>query len=165
MEESTKGIIVNIHLHGYLLWTDGIGFRTDDVTELSFQDVHPRVDQCISGTSNARSPRKAALHGLWYVSVMKLGTLQSATNYEACRDYVPSREWLISLFDSRKLTMEQFFTLSMAFGTGHSHRRRDAKEIEIDLYDRIVDDHIAKETAAISEDAPFVQPQTCPAII
>ena len=132
LEASTKASDTNVfHTHAYLLWTDGVSYRSEGLQRLVFQDVRPRVDKCSQG-SNERVPRRGALHGLWYVSVEKLGTEFSYATWVAWRDYVPSRQWLVSLNDAHKLTQQQCLSLSVAFGTGHAERRRDAVEITRD---------------------------------
>ena len=112
VELSTKGQQTTVHTHAYFFWTDGVGYRTDNLDDLGFQGVRPRVDQCVAGASVARSPRRSALHGMYYVSVVKLGTVASDTNFVPWRDYTPSRQWLVSLYDSQKLTDKQFLNLS-----------------------------------------------------
>ena len=54
------------HLHGYLYWTDNVGFQRRTIDELKFDDVAPRVDKCV--VRNGTTPRTAACHGLWYVT-------------------------------------------------------------------------------------------------
>ena len=77
------------HLHAYLLWNDGVGFRSRDITPFYFQGVRPRVDVC-TARSKTTAPHTAACHGLWYVATMKDGTIISATNYEAGVWYKPT---------------------------------------------------------------------------
>ena len=105
------------HTHGYLLWTDGIGYRSESLEDFRFQGVLPRVDKC-TATSNMRAPRQAALHGLWYVAVVKKGTRRAHSNFTPWVDYKPSKEWLISLWDSHKLDHQSYVKLSAHFRSG-----------------------------------------------
>ena len=76
LERSTHSSeAVVFHTHAYLLWLNGVGYRSEGLQRLQFSGVRPRVDQCTQG-ANERVPRRAALHvhGLWYVAVKKLGT-------------------------------------------------------------------------------------------
>lgn len=164
IEASLKSTVASVHGHEYFMWTDGIGYRTDDLDDLRFQGIRPRVDQCVAGTSNHRSPRRAALHGLWYVAIMKLGTIAADTNHVAWRDYTPSREWLLSLFDAQKLTPQQFLHLSAEFGSGHASRRRDAHEVLRDRCEEAVSKHVRREAAAIATELPRESTRTFPAI-
>ena len=106
--------VKRVHTHGYLLWTDGVGYRSDSLEDFRFQGVLPRVDKCTVG-ANSRTPRLAALHGLWYVSVFKLGTLKAVSNFKPWMDYTPRKEWLLSLYDSHKLDHHRFLELSVQF--------------------------------------------------
>ena len=73
------------HLHAYFYWTDGVGTYHRNLNRLCFQQVTPRVDKCIA--KKKVTPRAAACHGLWYVTLMKSGTLKVATNYEPGKHY------------------------------------------------------------------------------
>ena len=75
------------HTHGYFLWEDGDGVRLSNTDTLVFQSVPPRVDTC-----RVRNPahfQKASHHGLWYVHVVKLGTVNSDANYFPWLQYQP----------------------------------------------------------------------------
>ena len=113
------------HTHGYMLWTDGVGYRNESLEDFRFEGVLPRVDKCTVG-SHSRTPRQAALHGLWYVSVFKSGTLEAHTNFVPWADYTPRKEWLVSLYDSHKVDHRRFLELSVQFRSGHSARRRSS---------------------------------------
>eukprot|EP00973_Karenia_brevis_P081058 11242059-Karenia_brevis.AAC.1 len=78
------------------------------------------------------SPRMAACHGLWHVSVMKMGTQHAATNYEAWRDDQPAGVWLQGLWEAKKLSHEHFLQLSMQFRSGHAKRKADLDEVQRD---------------------------------
>ena len=113
------------HGHMYFLWTDDVGVHLENLDALKFLEVIPRVDRCVAPPGRFRL---AALHGLWYVAVMKTGTVYSDTNYLAWRKYRPFAAWLVGLWDDHKLTHEQFLTLSATFRSGHAKRKRDALE-------------------------------------
>ncbi len=124
-----------VHLHAFFYWTSKDGFRGNSREMLSFRGVPPRVDVC----SEHRGPthfRQAALHGLWYVSVGKLGTLHADTNYKAWRDYLPQSAWLRSLWNWKKLSHERYLELSVQFRSGHVSRKREAEEVMRDEAER-----------------------------
>ena len=95
---------------------------------------------------------------------MKLGTLASETNYIAWQEYVPSRFWLVSLYDAQKLEHSQYVALSAQFGSGHAERRRDALQILGDMGEEAVDKHVFAEAAALAASSPRRQTRTIPAI-
>ena len=142
------------HTHGYLLWTDGIGYRGTDLEEFRFDGVVPRIDKCAAG-ANARTPRLAALHGLWYVAVQKKGTLATLTNYRPWMDYKPSKEWLTGLYDSHKLGHEEYLALSATFRTGHESRKRDAMSAMADERQTAVRRHLEEEMQALQKEDPL----------
>ena len=94
----------------------------------------------------------------------KLGTLESDTNFVPWRDYTPSRQWLISLYDSQKLTDSQFLNLSLEFPIGHAERKRDALDVARDRYEKILLDHVATERAALDTASPATPVHLCPSI-
>ena len=143
------------HLHAYFLWRDGVGIQLRDLDEVRFENVRPRVDCCIQVT-NGQCPRFAALHGLWYVALKKAGTLEAATNYEAWRDYRPLTSWLTGLWDSGKLTHQQFLTLSARFRTGHAKRKRDALEVMVDEQERAVENLVQTELEELEAKNPLL---------
>ena len=134
---------VRFHGHGYLLWTDGVGFNRRNTDVLVFQGVRPRVDVCV-----AKSPvafHKSAIRGLWYASIFKKGTYQATTNYPPWRHYTPKAAWLEDLWGAHKLTHTQYGALSVQFGRGHSSRRRDALDALRDERDAKVRRHVESE--------------------
>ena len=60
------------HLHGYLLWTDGVGVHTENLDVFVFQNVRPRIDVCVTKCSPS-SPHSAAAHGLWRFAALFRG--------------------------------------------------------------------------------------------
>ena len=92
------------HTHAYLWWTDGKGIYRRNTDEFMFQAVRPRVDVCNCGAAKARSLQEAATHGLWYVAIVKEGTVSAEANFHMWRDYDPKPEWLRSLWGARKLS-------------------------------------------------------------
>lgn len=114
-----------VHLHCYLSWhgpgANGIDHATTD--EWTFQGVRPRVD---ANTEN-RGPwqwLKATQHGHFYVSVHKLGTVQSATNYPPWAGlWIPDAQWVVSLWRHHKLDHDGFIELSLKLRDGHDKRK------------------------------------------
>ena len=117
-----------LHFHAYLFWSDGVGIRLRQTTRFEFKGVTPRVDLCRAAARNALN-REGALHGLWYVSVYKKGTIVTETNLEAWRGYTPQVPWLQGLWKDHKLTHDQYIALSSRFRIGHAQRKRDADEV------------------------------------
>ena len=89
---SDQGASPRYHTHGYLLWSDGIGYRNQSLDIFKFDGVCARIDKCNAG-SNTRLPRRSALHGLWYVLFKKAGTISEASNWKPWKDFVPSGCW------------------------------------------------------------------------
>ena len=150
LEESLQaapGPTPRFHVHAYLMWTDGAGFCSRNTDDLLFQGVRPRVDAC-----TVTSPKKfkgAACRGLWYVSIMKKGTLHADTNYHPWQRYVPRGSWLEDLWAAQKLSDHQFLALSPSYGPGHAGRRRDALDVLRDAREEAVAKHVASEQAAL----------------
>ena len=145
------------HLHGYLLWNDGIGVHCQDLAVFIFDGVRPRIDVCISKAA-AGSQHSAACHGLWYVWVMKAGTRRRATNYEPGIWYKPQATWLQSLYQDKKLSYTQYIEMSAQdFPIGHSSRKRDADEALRDLKRVAVEGLVAKELALLKT-GRYVEP-------
>ena len=143
------------HTHGYLLWTDGIGYRSDTLNDLTFEGVRPRVDKCVQG-SNTKAPRRAALHGLWYVYVKKAGTLYSDSNWIPwTADYSPSSWWLVSLWEQHKLSHAQYLDLSVQFRTGHASRRKEVLQVIADENAAAVRDHVTAEEKVLNDRQPL----------
>ena len=70
----------------YAIWRPRPFDACPPLNEFYFLGVRPRVDICRApGTSqNIGAPRRAALHGYWYVAVRKEGTLEFDANWK-CR--------------------------------------------------------------------------------
>ena len=131
------------HLHCYLYWTDGVGLFRRNLDDLQFEDIKPRVDKCVA--QKKVTPRQAACHGLWYVTVKKLGTEESSTNYQPGISYKPSRAWLDSLYEEGKVTHVQYMDLSKQFPLGYAARKRDCQELLREEHQAAVEDLIQKE--------------------
>ena len=151
------------HTHAYMIWTDGVGYRAQTLEDFRFQGTLPRVDKCMVG-ANTRAPRQAALQGLFYVSVMKKGTMFTHSNYKPWVDYKPSKDWLTSLYDSHKLDHDDYLQLSMQFRSGHSTRRREVLDIVRDEEDSKVRKHVKREAAAARAQQPLQEPRASPLI-
>ena len=95
------------HLHAYLMWTDGVGLDVRSLDLFYFDGLRPRVDVCTAKIATT-SPHTAACHGLWYVSVIKAGTLQAETNYPPGQLYKPKARWLEGLFDDGKMELDKY---------------------------------------------------------
>ena len=117
-----------LHFHSYFFWTDGVGIRFRNTDRFVFKGVRPRVDVCRAGARDTLN-RPGALHGLWYVSVYKKGTIVAETNLEAWRGYTPKVTWLQGLWKDGKVTHDQYLVLSGRFRVGHAQRKRDAEEV------------------------------------
>ena len=139
------------HFHAYLFWEDGVGIQLLDLAPLAFVGVRPRVDACVQ-VANGRSLRTAALHGLWYVTIMKSGTVEADTNHQMWKDYQPCVRWLIGLWEAGKLSNDEYMKLSQRFRSGHAKRKLDVAEVARDELDRAVRDHVDQEVEAIKED-------------
>lgn len=138
-----------MHFHAYFFWTDGVGVNFRNTDHFVFLATRPRVDVCRSGSYDSLN-RRAAQHGLWYVSVMKAGTAASATNYAPWVKYTPATAWLDGLWRDHKLTHEQYLTLSAAFRTGHTKRKRDIDDVLRTEKETAVREHVARERALLA---------------
>ena len=108
------------HGHAYLMWTDGVGVHCRSLDPFKFEGVRPRVDVCTARVST-RAPNSAALHGLWYASISKKGTLHAETNYPAGGRYKPQACWLQNLYQDQKLTFDRYVEHSAGdFPVGHA---------------------------------------------
>ena len=145
------------HGHMYFYWSDEVGIHLENLDALSFLQVTPRVDRCVAPSSRFRS---AALHGLWYVAVMKAGTVDSTTNFPAWKKYRPLAVWLTGLWDDHKLTHDQFLSLSAAFRSGHAKRKRDVLEAMRDEREIAVQEHVRQEQVALSTSDPLLEFRT-----
>ena len=112
-----------VHFHAYFFWGDGVGVRKRNTDAFVFKDTRPRVDLCRAGAADTLN-RPGALHGLWYVSVEKAGTMQTDTNFAAWRKYTPKAKWLEGLWADHKLTHDQYLALSTQFRMGHGKRKQ-----------------------------------------
>ena len=93
----------------------------------------------------------AATQGLWYVAVMKLGTLFAETNFKAWEDFDPRPEWVRGLWTSHKLTHGMFEEYSRRLRAGHADRKRDLTELLTDERQQAVRTHTAEAEALLSE--------------
>jgi len=87
----------------------------------------------------------AATHGIWYVAVMKLGTVFADTNFHAWRDYTPLMSWVDGLWAAKKLSHLQYLSLARAFGIGYSTRKRDVVDVMRDELDAHIKEHLERE--------------------
>ena len=154
IEESqhTAGPGQRYHLHGYLLWKGSDGFVRKNTDELVFESVRPRVDVC-TRTNPARL-QTAALQGLYYVNIMKSGTVAAATNFEPWRDYTPKAEWIDAWWTGKKLTNTQYIEYAKDFRCGYSKRRRDWEEVVRSERDHALDAHLSQELTALDRACP-----------
>ena len=115
-----------------------------------FEGVRPRVDVCVTRGPPVGNgaPRAAALHGLWYVTVAKEGTLHAETNYTSWQDYKPAVAWLAGLWGKHKLSHDAYLKKSALFRTGHSKRKRDVEDILREDKKRAVEERVERELQA-----------------
>lgn len=152
------------HLHNYFFWTDGIGIQCDSLAPFCFEGIRPRIDVCVT-RCNTTSPLSAAQHGLWYVSFVKDGTLQAATNYPSGQWYKPQATWLQSLYAAGKIRYCSYITTSATlFPIGHSARKRDADEALRDLRTNRVMAHVEGELARLQKDGAYHPFRTYPMV-
>ena len=145
------------HMHAYFYWADGVGLYRRNTDELVFEDVRPRVD-----VNTATAPAtfySAACHGLWYVTILKKGTLKSATNFSPWLQYTPQALWLSNLWAAHKLSHEQYLQYSEQFGAGHANRRRDALDALRDERKASVQEHVAREMHLLKEAKMLKEPR------
>ena len=116
------------HLHSYFFWTDGLGVKFRNLDAFVFEGVTPRADVCRAGAQD-RLNRPGALRGLYYVSIMKRGTIASSTNFHVWKDYVPKAQWLTAWWNQHKLTHEQYLEHSVQFRTGHRARKAEVDSV------------------------------------
>jgi hypothetical protein len=141
------------HLHAYFYWTDGVGVFRRNLDDFKFEEVWPRVDKCV--VRSDVTPRTVACHGLWYVTVMKAGTLNSATNYKPFVHFCPQKVWLQKLWDNKKLSHEQFLSLSLTFRTGHSARKREVMDLQHDESADAAHTLVTSELSALHRHQPL----------
>lgn len=133
------------HAHAYFWWTDGVGLRRRNTDDLLFTGVRPRVDVCTCQAARGRTLKLAAVQGLWYVSVVKSGTVNADENFKAWRDYVPKAEWYRALWEGHKLPADMYMAYSRQLRSGHADRTRDVAELEADSRRRAVEKHVVDE--------------------
>jgi hypothetical protein len=133
------------HAHAYFWWTDGVGLRRRNTNDLLFKGVRPRVDVCTCQAARGRTLKLAAVQGLWYVSVVKSGTVNADENFMPWRDYVPKAEWYRALWEGHKLSADMYMAYSRQLRSGHADRTRDVAELEADGRRRAVEKHVARE--------------------
>ena len=141
------------HTHGYFLWEDGEGVQLANTNALVFASVWPRVDTC-----RVRNPahfRKASYHGLWYVHVVKLGTVKSDANYLPWHQYEPQAGWLVNLWADHKLSHDMFEDLSAEFRTGHAVRMQDLAAVRRTEKTAAVRDHVRREKELTDQFCPL----------
>ena len=119
------------HFHCYFCWHGpggGIDHRTTD--SWVYEGVRPRVD----ANSEKRGPHewlKATQHGHFYVSVLKKGTIFTATNYSPWEsDWVPEAWWVVNLWREHKLEHDQYMDLSVRLRDGHDRRKANCEVIQ-----------------------------------
>ena len=150
-----SGDDLKYHCHAYLIWTDGVGIHRRSLDDFVFHGMRPRVDVCTSQGKHTAA-NSAALHGLWYCSFKKLGTVEADTNFAPGVFYEPSPKWLEGLYQDKKLTPQQYLQLSATlFPPGHAARKRDVEEVLRELQHGAVEAIVAAEQAALARDAPL----------
>ena len=113
------------------------------------------MDVCTCQAPRGRTLKIAVCQGLWYVAVMKNGTISAETNYVAWRDYVPNARWLRSLWEGHELSDELYAAYSQQFRAGHADRKRDLSELEADRRRQAVHRHVEKELAELKAAGVF----------
>ena len=131
------------HTHAYLWWTDGKGIYRRNLDEFVFQAVRPRVDVCNCGAAKARSLKEAATHGLWYVAIVKEGTIYVEANFNMWRDYDPKPDWLRSLWGARKLSHSAYEEHSRKVRVGYADRKRNLAELLADERQHVLREHVS----------------------
>ena len=145
---SAAGAAPVYHTHAYFVWHNQEGVSMKGTDRLAFQGTRPRVDTCV-----VRNPVKfgvAAMHGLWYVHVVKEGTLSSDASYMPWQHYVPEARWMVSLWAARKLSHDQFEAMSAQFRTGHAARMQELAAVRRTERTMVVRSHVKGEQAALS---------------
>jgi len=146
------------HGHAYYMWEDGEGVSLRNTDDFVFQEVRPRVDTCTP--TNSFAFRQAALHGLWYVTVSKRGTVAAAANREPWRDYTPAAPWLVSLWNAHKVTHDQFEMLSAQFRSGHAARMKDLAAVLRTERAAAVRAHVEREMRGLEAAPALLEPRT-----
>lgn len=141
--EHARGGCDVYHTHAYLWWTDGKGLYRRNTDDFVFQGVRPRVDLCACEAAKARGLQQAATHGLWYVALVKEGTVSAEANFHMWRDYDPKPEWIRSLWGARKLSHAAYEELSRRLRVGYADRKRDLGELLADERQQALRDHVS----------------------
>jgi len=159
-----SGSMQRHHCHAYFFWTDGVGIYARDLDPFVFQGIRPRIDVCVT-RANAVSPKSAACHGLWYVSVMKEGTIHSDTDYQAGVWYKPQPMWLQYLYQDKKLSYANYVAMSAQdFPLGHAARKRDADEAMRDLREQVVKRLIKDELTLLKTNGAYFEARAFPEV-
>ena len=146
--EETPSSARSVHLHAYLLWTDGVGVYMRNTDKLVFENVRPRVDKC-TATGKTLASHHAALHGLWYVTVKKAGTLFAATNHAPGKNYTVPAAWVTGLWRQGKLGHDAYLQMSSALRENHFRRKRDVHEVLRDEKAAAMMTHVQSALAAL----------------
>ena len=159
LERGTTASTENkFHLHAYFYWSDGYGIGLETTDTFVHAGVRPRVDKR-TASSSPIAAKTAAYHGLWYVSVMKLGTVSSETNFHPWKDYTPAASWIDGLLSAQKVSRDQYLRLAREVGTGYAQRKRDAQEIMRDELHASITAHIDKELTDLQRMPPRAFPE------
>ena len=136
------------HFHAYFYWNDGVGLDLPSTDAFVFASVRPRVDKRAAAAS-ALGAKIAAFHGLWYVAVLKLGTVFAETNFHAWRDYTPLISWVDALWAAKKLSHTQYLAFAREVGVGYAARKRDVLEVMRDELEASITKHVEKESEGL----------------
>ena len=141
------------HGHIYLLWLTGDTLEFQNTDGFVFEGVRPRVDVCT--VRNPKGFRASAFHGLWYVHVMKRGTIDAASNMAPWEHYKPKTSWVVGLWESHKLEHEQYEDLSALFRSGHADRMKDLDRVRRSEQAAAVRDHVQQVAKALEIISPL----------
>ena len=147
MHAASAASTERVHLHTYLYWTDNVGIYRRNLEEFRFQNTLPNVQK--SQAKKKITPKAAAEHGMWYVSLMKTGTLFADTNFREREHYKPRRAWLDSLYEEGKVSHERYQELSAHFPIGYASRKRDTAELMKDEHDAAVCALVKREQSGL----------------
>ena len=131
------------HAHSYFYWKGADGVRLRDIDVFVFNGIRPNVK--VNVARNPAEFRVAAMHGLWYVSVLKLGTVLAMTNMQPFQGYTPLPQWLTALWHQRKLSHEQYEELSAQIRIGHASRMQDLASVRRTERAVAVRSHVRRE--------------------
>ena len=139
-------------MHAYLWWKGGDGLIRKNIDELMYGGFWPRVDVCTR--TNPTRVESAAHQGLHYVSIHKLGTVASASNFKPFHDYTPQPAWIDGWWRAQKLSHAQYLGYVAQLRTGFAARKRDVEEVIRAEKEQVIDDHLEQELAKQSDQAP-----------